>query len=393
VSKLPIVRLEELMATRQGSIDPSKFAKETFQLYSIPAFESRTPEVLTGGEIGSSKQIVQPDDVLLSKIVPHIRRSWIVGPEGEHRQIASGEWIVFRSKRVVPAYLRRALVCDDFHVQFMKTVSGVGGSLLRARPSQVARISIPLPTTTEQRRIATILDLADTIRAKRREALAQLDRLAQAIFVEMFGDPIINPKQWPEDTHLGEVADIVSGITKGRRMNGGTARSVPYLAVANVQDKRLHLSQVKEIEATEGEIERYRLQRDDLLLTEGGDPDKLGRGTLWQDELPECIHQNHIFRVRLTANHIHPVYLNWLVGSARGKRYFLRSAKQTTGIASINMTQLRGFPLLMPPMARQKEFAERIAQVAHLKKAHAEMLEQSDRLFASLQHRAFQGEL
>ena len=91
---------------------------------------------------------------------------------------------------------------------------------------------------------------------------------------------------------LAELADIGSGITKGRKLNGQATREVRYLAVANVQDRRLDLSYVKTIEATENEISRYRLQKGDLLLTEGGDPDKLGRGTLWASEIVEAIHQN-----------------------------------------------------------------------------------------------------
>ena len=192
---------------------------------------------------------------------------------------------------------------------------------------------------------------------------------------------------------MGDVADIVSGITKGRTVNGQRVRSVPYLAVANVQDKTLDLSVIKTIEATEDEIQRYRLRANDLLLTEGGDPDKLGRGTLWKGEVLECIHQNHIFRVRLTSDKLDPLFLNWLVGSERGKRYFLKSAKQTTGIASINMTQLRSFPLLVPPLAVQREFWRQIAAVDKLKSAHRASLAKLDALFASLQHRAFRGEL
>lgn len=247
--------------------------------------------------------------------------------------------------------------------------------------------------SAEQRRVAAILDKADTLRAKRRAALAQLDTLTQAIFLDMFGDPAMNPKGWPETACLGDVAEIVSGVTKGRKLNGKPARVVPYLAVVNVQDHALNMSTVKTIEATEGEIDRYRLLKDDLLLTEGGDPDKLGRGTLWGDELPECIHQNHVFRVRLTTESLQPLYLNWLVGSRRGKEYFLRSAKQTTGIASINTTQLRGFPLIVPPVELQKAFAARTEFVERLKAAHRASLAQLDALFASLQHRAFRGEL
>lgn len=254
-------------------------------------------------------------------------------------------------------------------------------------------LRFPVPPLSDQRRIAEVLDRAEALRAKRRAALAQLDSLTQAIFIEMFGDPVTNPKGWPDSKPLGEIADIVSGVTKGRNLEGKATRTVPYLAVLNVQDRALNLSVVKNIEATEDEIGRYRLKRNDLLLTEGGDPDKLGRGTLWGDELAECIHQNHVFRVRLKTADVNPLFLNWLVGSQRGKRYFLKSAKQTTGIASINMTQLRGFPLLIPPRPLQDKFARNVAAAEKLKAAHRSSLAQLDSLFASLQHRAFRGEL
>jgi type I restriction enzyme S subunit len=253
---------------------------------------------------------------------------------------------------------------------------------------------IPLPSVSEQRRISQILDRSDVLRVKRHESLKLLDDLAQSIFRDMFGDVATNNRGWDDHQTLDEVALIGSGITKGRRAPSQPLRSVPYMTVANVQDQHLDLSTVKEIEATADEIDRYRLLKNDLLLTEGGDPDKLGRGTLWRNELPECIHQNHIFRVRLREESgIDPVFLNWLVASNRGRRYFLRSAKQTTGIASINATQLRNFPLLAPPVKLQQEFAARVSQLEQCKSSHDEHLAELDALFASLRHRAFRGEL
>ena len=294
----------------------------------------------------------------------------------------------------------RSEICPRFFQHAFRTTevldqvhSGSGSTVGTYTIERANSTRIRVPPLPEQRRIAAILDQADALRARRRETLAQLDSLTQSIFIEMFGDPVANPMKWPDTIKLGAVAGIVSGVTKGRKIGDVPTRIVPYLAVANVQDKALSLSGVKEIEASEAEIGRYRLLRDDLLLTEGGDPDKLGRGTLWNDELPECIHQNHIFRVRLTSRDVSPLFLNWLVGSARGKKYFLRSAKQTTGIASINMTQLREFPLLSPPLAVQQTFATRIQAVESLKVTHRAALAELDALFASLQHRAFAGQL
>ena len=156
---------------------------------------------------------------------------------------------------------------------------------------------------------------------------------------------------------LQELCDLCSGITKGRKISSTETLEVPYMAVANVQDGKLSLDNVKTINATPEEIKRYRLLPGDLLLTEGGDPDKLGRGAIWNGEIDVCIHQNHIFRARKASNHIDMRYLSRLVSSPYGKRYFLRQSKQTTGIASINMAQLKRFPVPLPPLEEQRRIA------------------------------------
>ena len=387
------VRLGELMPSKKRSIDPRKSPDQEFELYSIPAFDADGPEVVSGRDVGSSKQSLEKGDVLLSRIVPHIRRAWVVEPPSSRETIGSSEWIIFRSDRFVPAYLRHALVTDRFHQSLMQTVAGVGGSLLRARPSYVADIEIPLPPLEEQTRIAAVLDAADALRAKRRQAIAKLDSLTQAIFIDMFGDPVTNPLEWRDDRVLADVAEVRSGITKGRRTGSAPLTSVPYLAVVNVQDGHMQLDPLKSIDATAAEIEKYAVYRGDILLTEGGDPDKLGRGAVWHGQVEPCIHQNHVFRVRLAADSMTPEFLSHLLASQRGKRYFLRMAKQTTGIASINMTQLRAFPLLEPPRAPQDEFLSRISSVQAARALADRSADQLDTLFASLQQRAFRGEL
>jgi len=307
---------------------------------------------------------------------------------------------------VFASYLiRLRVVTPDLHppflAHFFRTVeywraiaSGTTGSAQGGfNASKLGSLQVPLPPLVEQKRIAAILDAADALRAKRRESLEQLDVLIQAAFLELFGDPVTNPKQWNDSVVLGEVADITSGLTKGRKLRSQSTREVPYLAVVNVQDRHLVLDPLKTIEATNAEIDKYRLLKNDLLLTEGGDRDKLGRGSLWQDELPECIHQNHIFRVRLHDERWTPVFLNWLVGSDRGKRYFLSQAKQTTGIASINLSQLKRFPLLLPPLQLQQRFASLVEAVESHKVRLKTQYSELDALVASLQMRAFSGEL
>jgi type I restriction enzyme S subunit len=171
---------------------------------------------------------------------------------------------------------------------------------------------------------------------------------------------------------LGEVADIVSGITLGRPLRGQATRRVPYLRVANVKDRWLDLSDVYEIEATEAEIEKCRLQYGDILLTEGGDADKLGRGMYWEEQLPLCLHQNHIFRVRLPNDAFCPEYAAFQFGSPYGKAYFAAHAKQTTGIATINRRVLGNFPLIRPSLGDQRRIAARLReQLAEASQAQA----------------------
>jgi type I restriction enzyme S subunit len=375
-----------------GSVDPKKYQNEFFDLYSIPAYEKLEPEVVAGRNIGSSKKTVQPNDVLLSRIVPHIRRAWVVDSSRGRRQIASSEWIVFRSERLDPKYLCHYLISDMFHQQFMRTVSGVGGSLLRARPAEVAKISIPLPPLEEQKRIASILDKAEGIRCKRRQAIQLADEFLRSVFLDMFGDPVLNPKGWKE-ARLDQISEIVSGVTKGRKLNDKVTVIVPYMRVANVQDGRILIDDVQEIEVLKSEVEKYRLRQGDILLTEGGDPDKLGRGAVWKGEIDPCIHQNHIFRVRTNMEIILPEFLSALIGSQRGKRYFLKAAKQTTGVASINKTQLSGFPALLPPIDIQYEYLRRLEKFDHMVNLQENIYKEMGNLFNSLTQRAFCGEL
>ena len=185
------------------------------------------------------------------------------------------------------------------------------------------------------------------------------------------GNGISQPDGWSR-VFLGEVSEIVSGVTLGRNTANKVTRKVPYLRVANVKDGHLDLSDVFETDATETEIQKLALRTGDILLTEGGDPDKLGRGTFWREEIPECIHQNHIFRVRLNADHFLPEFASYEIASPYGKSYFLKHAKQTTGIATINQRVLKGFPLLAPPLSRQRQIVEVLdRQMAAVEKARA----------------------
>jgi len=251
---------------------------------------------------------------------------------------------------------------------------------------------VPLPPRKEQERIAAILDKAETIRRRRQQALQLVDEFLRSVFLEMFGDPVTNPKGW-EERELCQVSEVRSGVAKGRNFNGRQTVTVPYMRVANVQDGHIDLTHIKEIEVFPEEVEKYRLQRGDILLTEGGDPDKLGRGAVWEDQVSPCIHQNHIFSVRVNRSGLLPEFLSALIASKRGKAYFLKAGKQTTGIATINKTQLSQFPVLLPPEEIQGRYLRILAKTREASGKQLALADQAQHLFDSLAQRAFQGEL
>jgi type I restriction enzyme S subunit len=201
--------------------------------------------------------------------------------------------------------------------------------------------------------------------------------------------------RWPTKL-LDDIAEIRSGVTLGRRLTRGTIR-LPYLRVANVQDGHLDLSEIKEVEVLESEVEKWKLRSGDLLLTEGGDWDKLGRGTIWRDEIPNCIHQNHIFRLRTKSEEFVPEFVAKLISSPVGKTYFQKASKQTTNLASINQRQLKAFSVFQPPLPEQRRIVAKLdalqSEVDALKRLQAGTAAELDALLPAILDRAFKGEL
>lgn len=388
MSAVSSVSLEGLMAPRLGSVDPSSHPNEEFDLYSIPACDSGEPEILKGNAIGSAKQIVAPGDVLLSKIVPHIRRAWVVGLNRGRRLIASGEWIVFRSTLVDPLYLRRVLVSDSFHAEFMRTVSGVGGSLLRARPAYVAKIHIPVPPLPEQGRIAEILDKADALRIKRRTALAQLDTLTQSIFLDIFGDPVGNPKGWP----IGKIGDLLESASYGTSEKSEIAGNVPVLRMNNITSTGgMDFTDLKYMNLDTRESARYLVQNGDVLFNRTNSAELVGKTAIYRGSQPMA-YAGYLIRLRVNTEN-DPEYLAGFFNTRYSKRLLRGMCRSIIGMANINATEVQAIKIQRPPIAIQREFARRVVSVERLRSTQRASLSELERLFASLQSRAFQGEL
>ncbi|RBD00072.1 restriction endonuclease subunit S, partial [Xanthomonas oryzae pv. oryzae] len=167
------------------TLNPAKAPKQTFELYSVPVFAKRKPEIVDGKDIGSTKQKVEPDDVLLCKINPRINRVWLVGKKNDHEQIASSEWIVIRQPLFDPAFIRFQLQESSFRDRLCAEVSGVGGSLTRAQPKKVESYKLRIAPLAEQKRIAQKLDAllaqVDTLKARIDAIPALLKRFRKSV--------------------------------------------------------------------------------------------------------------------------------------------------------------------------------------------------------------------
>ena len=227
-----------------------------------------------------------------------------------------------------------------------------------------AQLHVLVPTAEEQKAIAQILDAADTAIEQTRKAINRACIFDHSLLHQLLEEGINKeqgkekqPNHWK--THrVGEVADVGAGLTLGKDLSGFKTIELPYLRVANVQDGHLDLGTIKTIRVRVDKVDGYRLEPGDVLMTEGGDIDKLGRGTIWEGQIPICLHQNHIFRVRANREILDPYYFSFVVESDIAKRYFFRVAKRTTNLASTNKTQLRAFKFPVPPLEEQREIVK-----------------------------------
>ena len=287
--------------------------------------------------------------------------------------------------RLLPEYLYWALQSVDLTVGLDRAAKG-----LTLNKNRLIGISIPVPPVPEQRRIAEILDKAEALRAKRRAALAQLEALTQSVFFDMFGDPTTNPKGWPPGT-LGGLCEEVIDCPHSTPTYAG--RRTPYLCVrsSDIQNGELDLSVTKCVEESEYDkrVARGRPRRRDVIYCREGA--RFGNAARVMDDTQLCLGQRMmLFRARADA--AVGEYIWAFLSSAAGYR---QATKSVDGSASphVNIGEIVTFQLPKPPLALQHDFVRRIAAVDKLKAAYRASLAKMDALFASLQYRAFRGEL
>ena len=246
----------------------------------------------------------------------------------------------------------------------------VGGATFRALNLEPLSLTpIPWRSPADQHIVANYLDAEtariDALVEKKRRMVELLEERSQSAIAESNPGAIIYGRdgrpmgiEGVSCPRLGSVSLIQSGLTLDQgRDSGANSVTAPYLRVANVQDGRLDLEVLKEVTVPIDLARRCSLRPGDVLMTEGGDPDKLGRGTVWPGEISPCLHQNHIFAVR-TSKDLLPEYLALMTRTPYARAYFEMTASKTTGIASTSTTKIASFRIPLPPIRDQKSIVE-----------------------------------
>jgi len=268
-----------------------------------------------------------------------------------------------------------------------------GSTFKQVDKATIQNLKIPLPPLEEQRRIAAILDKADEIRRKRKEAIRLTDELLRSVFLDMFGDPVTNPKGW-EVVELGKISKIQGGlqVTSKRKNN---PLEIPYLRVANVYRDKLLLDEIKLLRVTPDELERVKLQVGDLLVVEGhGNNQEIGRSCVWDGSIRDCIHQNHLIRVRIDPKRAEPTFISAYLNSAGGRRQLTKFGKTTSGLNTISTSNVKATKVICPPIEMQRKyltFQKKI--IIKTQNDYVQYLKSIDNLFNALMQRAFKGEL
>jgi type I restriction enzyme S subunit len=257
------------------------------------------------------------------------------------------------------------------------TVDSKGGGQPNLSQEDLRSLKIPAPSLTEQRAIAAFLDREtgriDALIEKKERQIELLEEKRAALIshavtkgldpdvpmkdsgVEWLGEI---PAHW-EIKRLKFVASVQTGFALGRNLEGRETVELPYLRVANVQHGFVDLSDIATVEVGRDEIERYSLQAGDILMTEGGDYDKLGRGTVWEGQIHPCAHQNHVFAVRAHPG-TNPYWISLITQANYARHYFILRSKQSTNLASISLTNLIELPVVFPPTEDQGEVLLRV---------------------------------
>ena len=339
----------------------------------------------------SPKQRIVPNDIVVAASSGSIS---VVGKTAQARIGFDGGFGAFckvlrPGPDVDPHYFGHYFKTSSYRRVVSKLASGA--NINNLKKEHLDNLLIPLPPLAEQKRIAGILDAADALRAKRREALDQLDTLLQSTFLDMFGDPVTNPMGWVE-TPFGDIAtDTKLGLVRSSREFGWDL-GIPYVRMNAVTSNGHFLpDEVQSTHADEEEAEVFALRPRDFLFNTRNSKELVGKVCVFPG--PEgWLFNNNLMRVRFRAE-VEPWVIAMQFRFRRVQRELEKRKSGTTSVFAVYWKSLRTLPVLVPPSDLQHRFAATVESVEHQKASQRAHLAELDALFASLQSRAFRGDL
>lgn len=338
----------------------------------LGSFESQ--EVLFREAPSRARRLVQPGDSIVSTVRTYLRAVAYIGDEAKDIVVSTGFATLTPRDGINSRFLYWLARGSDFIEDVVSRSVGVSYPAITA--TELGTVEVTVPSLPRQRRVAAFLDAAtariDELIGEQENLRALLAEHRHALVSTAIGSRLGGsatslegglsdlPLSW-KLVPLRAVSVVQSGLTLGKRYEDPVEER-PYLRVANVQDGWLDLSEVTTIHVPRMVSSRCELQPGDVLMTEGGDNDKLGRGTVWRGEIARCLHQNHIFAVRPDAERLRPEYLAMLTTSAWGRAYFTATAHQTTNLAGTNRQKIARFPVPLPPLQEQDSILSSVAR-------------------------------
>jgi type I restriction enzyme, S subunit len=398
--KLLLLPISEFCKTGSGTT-PSRTKAERYFGGGIPwvksgelreSIVSETEETVTSKALAETSLKIAPKGaVLVAMYGANVGRVGILGIDATTNQAICH--IVPDEDKADSRYIFHALQAKLS--EFLSR--SVGGAQPNISQQIIRETKISLPPIATQKRIAAILDQAEALRSLRREAIGKLDELGRSVFLEMFGDPVMNPKGWK----IHKLADFVSEFRYGSS-NKSQPHGKPILRIPNVVGGTLNLTDLKVAPVDDAEFERLKMQDGDILFVRtNGNPDFVGRCAVFDRRLiagtefsgDDYIFASYLIRARLASKEIETVFLREFLLGSSGRRQLRASCKTSAGQFNVNIPSLSAISVPLPPLPLQQEFAKRIEAIEALKAIQREAIVQLDALFASLQHRAFRGEL
>jgi type I restriction enzyme, S subunit len=268
-----------------------------------------------------------------------------------------------------------------------------GGAQPHISQGYVKNLKISLPPLENQKKIAAILDKADELRRNDKKILEKFDRLAQSIFLEMFGDPVMNEKGW-EKLSLGEIASEIKYGTNAKSFDNYQEGSIPVIRIPNINFGYVNFRDLKYSTLPKKELENVSLKKGDLLFVRSnGNPDYIGRCAMYNSDF-DAVFASYLIRVKVNRNiSIRPDFIAYHINYKSFRRRVIREARTTAGNYNLNTAGLRSFELITPPIELQNRFATIIEKIENQKELCQQSLQKSEELFQSMLQRAFRGEL